>query len=710
MFLFDGLKSKLNYLEESQIEQIHQAYLFAMEAHKGQKRDTGEPYFVHPIAVASILSVMHLDYQSIMASLLHDVVEDTGITKEAIEHTFGSVIAELVDGVTKLSQMEILDHAEAQAESFRKMVLAMSRDIRVILIKLADRLHNMQTLHSLPYKKRHRISKETLDIYAPVANRLGMHMFCIELEELSFSAFYPRRYRIICNSVEKIRTSYKVTVSMIEDELRQSMAKASLRDATVFAREKHLYSIYKRMKDHKASFVDATNMYAFRVIVNSVDECYRALGVVHSLYKPVPGKFVDYIAMPKFNGYQSLHTCLFGPHGVQIEVQIRTHTMDQIANYGIVTPWLYKMEDKTHGSPQVRTQRWISNLLEMQQNTDSSLEFIDNVKSDLFPDEIYVFTPKGNIVELPKGATVVDFAYMVHTDIGNSCVAAKIDHQFIPLSTILVSGQTVSIITMTEAKPNPSWLNFVITGRARGGIRNFLKNQKRSEAIDFGRLLLQKCISDLGVDFENISPQIINEFLASTHFETLDDLFEDIGLGNRIAVFVAHQLLSTIKGEPGTAFGDIDHEKIAPLLISDSEGMAIEFASCCCPIPRDPIFGYLQPGKGLTVHRDNCINVVKLRRNPEMHVPVSWADEVKGLFVASIDIDMMTNHRNSLASIVQAVVSAESSVDDIQIKERTSSHSFIVLKVMIKNRTHLERVLRYIENVSTVAGVKRSNS
>ena len=483
MRLFKKLRRKLSYLSEKQIEEIYHAYLTAAMAHEGQKRFTGDPYITHPVSVACILADIRMDKQSIMAALLHDVIEDTEIEKQTLREEFGEQVAELVDGVSKLTQIEFRSRAEAQAENFRKMVLAMAKDIRVIIVKLADRLHNMRTLEPLRPAKRRRIAQETLDIFAPIANRLGMHSFYVELEELGFEALYPHRQAVLKEAVRKARGNRKEILSVIFESLKEEIGRHHLSYCEVIGREKHLYSIYKKMRNKNLSFNEIMDVYAFRIIVDNIDNCYRVLGIVHGLYKPLTERFKDYIAIPKANYYQSLHTTLFGPYGVPIEIQIRTQEMDEMANYGIAAHWLYKTGEKFISNTQVYAQKWVKNLLEMQQSAGSSLEFIENVKVDLFPDEVYVFTPHGDIMELPNGSTPVDYAYAVHTDIGNTCVTAKIDRQLAPLSTLLLNGQTVEIIISSNARPNPAWLDFVVTGKARSSIRHFLKIQQRVESI-----------------------------------------------------------------------------------------------------------------------------------------------------------------------------------------------------------------------------------
>lgn len=705
MPLFKALMKKLNYLNEEQLEKTYQAFLTAKDAHAGQKRDGGEEYLSHPVAVASILADMHLDHESIMAALLHDVIEDTAVTKEFILSKFGPSVTELVDGVTKLSQIEFSSKAEAKAESFRKMVLAMSRDIRVIIVKLADRLHNMQTLGGVAPHKRTRIARETIEIYAPIANRLGMHNIHNQLESLSFAYLYPRRQRILQKAIEKTRGSRKEVMELIEKELNHAVEHSNLEknDITIFGREKSIYAIYKKMIERHVDFAEIMDLYAFRIITKSVDECYRILGLVHGLYKPIPGKFKDYIAIPKFNGYQSLHTILLGPYGIPIEIQIRTELMDQMANNGIAAHWLYKSGEKITDAAHVRAQQWVNNLLEMQQSPGSSLDFIENVKIDLFPDEIYVFTPKGNIMELPRGSTIVDFAYAVHTDIGNTCVAARIDRQFVPLSTTLFNGQTVSVITAPGAKPNPGWLNFVVTARAKSGIRAFLKNLQLSETIELGRQLLSEALAALAISLNDIPPLALEEVLQKTSIKNLDELCEEIGLGNRISVFVAHQIADAMHKK--IALGSEEEPK--PLTIKGAEGVAITFGDCCYPIPGDAIIGYFDPEMhGLVIHAENCINAAKLRKHPEKCLPVSWDDEVHGNFQTVINVEAL-NQRGALAQLAQAISSADSNIDDISVHDSSGGYCLVNIKLSVKNLLHLERVLRHISNLPVVAGVIR---
>ncbi len=708
MRLFKKLRRKLSYLSEKQIEEIYHAYLTAAMAHEGQKRFTGEPYITHPVAVACILADIRMDPQSIMAALLHDVIEDTEIDKSSLAEEFGDQVAELVDGVSKLTQIEFRSRAEAQAENFRKMVLAMAKDIRVIIVKLADRLHNMRTLEPLRPIKRRRIAQETLDIFAPIANRLGMHSFYVELEELGFQALYPYRHSALSEAVRRARGNRKEILSVIFESLKREIAKYQLSYCEVIGREKHLYSIYKKMRNKHLPFNEIMDVYAFRIIVDSIDNCYRVLGIVHGLYKPLAERFKDYVAIPKANCYQSLHTTLFGPYGVPIEIQIRTKEMDEMANFGIAAHWLYKSGEKYINHTQARAQKWVKNLLEMQQSTGSSLEFIENVKVDLFPDEVYVFTPHGDIMELPNGSTPVDYAYAVHTDIGNTCVAAKIDRQLAPLSTLLLNGQTVEIITSANARPNPAWLDFVVTGKARSSIRHFLKIQQRAESIALGKQLLNKALAGLSLSMKKISTDTIHSFLSETELETVDDLLEELGLGNRVPLLVAHRLAGSLSdNESGN--NNIDNHNAKPLLIKGTEGMVMHFATCCYPIPGDPIVGLFQAGQGIVVHTEQCQYIAKMRDQPEKCMLVRWSDEVKSEFPVVIDVEVH-NKRGSLAAMAMSISDAESNIDDIRITEGDGQHYLVTFKLMVANRAHLAQVIRMLRKVKQVVHIRRGTA
>ncbi len=582
----DRLSRQLStYLSSDQVNAVRRAYYYAEQAHDGQLRSSGEHYVTHPLAVATILAEMHMDHQSLMAAMLHDVIEDTGIPKEALVAQFGESVAELVDGVSKLTQMKFGTKAEAQAENFQKMAMAMARDIRVILVKLADRLHNMRTLGALNAEKRRRIAKETLEIYAPIANRLGMNRIYAEFEDLGFKAMYPMRAARIQSAVKSSRGNRKEIVQKIQESIAHCLEREGL-PGEVSGREKHLYSIYQKMRGKRKAFTEIMDVYAFRIVVDKVDTCYRVLGAVHNLYKPFPGRFKDYIAIPKANGYQSLHTTLFGMHGVPIEIQIRTKDMEELANNGIAAHWLYKTEEDGRRNNHARARQWVKGLLELQQNAGNSLEFIENVKIDLFPDEVYVFTPKGRIMELPKGSTPVDFAYAVHTDVGNTCIACRVNRRLAPLSQALESGATVEIICAPNTQPNPNWLNFVVTGKARTHIRHALKQQRREESVTLGARLLSKALDNLGVRYEDISEERFQALLKENNQDERDDLLEDIGLGNRTAHVIARRLLSTEESAANPLATD------GPLVIRGTEGLVLNYARCCTPIPGDLIVGH----------------------------------------------------------------------------------------------------------------------
>lgn len=699
--LFKQLRRKLDYLDQVQIDAINQAYLVAFEAHEGQFRQSGEPYITHPVAVACILADMQMDYQTLMAALMHDVIEDTHIEKSTIAKQFGNEVADLVDGVTKLGKIEMQTRAEAQAENFRKMVLAMSRDIRVIIVKLADRLHNTRTLDAVSNEKRRRIAKETLEIYALIANRLGIHKISSELQDLGFAALYPKRYKALKDSILRITGRRHNVINEVEKTIKKNLSHAGVADFEVKGREKHLYSIYRKMRDKNIAFSEIMDVYACRILVDDVEACYRVLGLVHALYKPLPARFKDYIAIPKANGYQSLHTTLFGPKGVPIELQIRTREMDRWADNGIAAHWMYKTGEATNDTAQLRAEQWVKNLLDLQQNAGNSLEFIENVKIDLFPDEIYVFTPRGKIMALPKGASPVDFAYAVHTDIGNSCVAAKIDRQLIPLSASLSSGVTVEIITAHGAYPNSSWLDFVVTGKARSSIRQFLKHRRQSESVALGKRLLNKALAIYKSSLKKIPKQNMPAVLTETGVESQDHLFEEIGLGNRLALVVAQQLLGV------DAKLITPHQaKATPLLIKGTEGMVIRFTECCYPIPGDPVVGIIQSGKGILVHHEQCKRITKIRTNPEKCMSVSWSKDIVGEFKVPVRIEVL-HQRGVLAVVAKSIADAGANIEDVTVDERTGSHYFIRVMVLVDHRKHLADVMRNLRGLEFVTKVER---
>lgn len=721
VFSIDDLCGMLaQYLEPDQVDQVRRAYLFGAEAHKGQQRLSGEPYISHPLAVARILAEMHLDHHTIMAALLHDVIEDTGTIKEHLVKEFGNEIAELVDGVSKLTQIKFQTKAEAQAENFRKMLMAMTRDIRVILVKLADRLHNMRTLGPMAPDKRRRIARETLDIYVPIAHRLGLNTLRLELEELGFAALYPMRYRVLAEAVRKARGNRKEVLQKIQLAIEGRLAQEGL-TGRILGREKHLYSVYQKMRGKHVSFSEVFDVYAFRIIVDKVDTCYRVLGVVHGLYKPVPGKFKDYIAIPKSNGYQAIHTVLFGPYGVPIEVQIRTEDMNKVAEAGIAAHWLYKAGDKSGGA-HVRAREWLREVLEMQKNAGNSLEFIENVKIDLFPDEVYVFTPKGKIMQLVRGATGVDFAYAVHTDVGNSCVAIKIDRHLAPLSTALSNGQTVEVITAAGAKPNPSWLNFVVTGKARANIRNYLKNLKSEEAISLGRRLLDKALAEASLSIAELPQERIMTLLKDFKVKNLESLYEDIGLGNRMATLVAHRLIPAddMERERGrNGIKDVltryvpawlkggERSPSQPLLIKGTEGMVVTFAKCCHPIPGDPLLGFVSAGRGIVIHSEECKNVADFRSRPEKWIDVQWAQEITGEFPVEVRVDVV-NQRGALATVAAAIAEMGANIDNLQLEERDGKYSTLTIVIEVRDRVHLAKIMRRIRSLDIVARINRT--
>ncbi|OQX33976.1 MAG: bifunctional GTP diphosphokinase/guanosine-3',5'-bis(diphosphate) 3'-diphosphatase [Oceanospirillales bacterium LUC14_002_19_P2] len=699
----DSLAHRLKaYLNTDQINLVKRAYYYAEQAHDGQKRRSGEPYVTHPLEVAGILADMHMDHQSLMAAMLHDVIEDTGIRKDDIRDQFGDVVAEIVDGVSKLTHMQFEDKTLAQAENFQKMALAMARDIRVILVKLADRLHNMRTLGVLRPEKRRRIAKETLDIYAPISQRLGMHQMRIEFEDLGFAAMHPMRSNMLTHAVRNARGNRSEIVTKVVDSITNRLEKQGL-NGRVMGREKHLYSIYKKMKVQRKSFSEIMDVFGIRIIVDSIDSCYRCLGLVHNLFKPIPGRFKDYIAIPKANGYQSLHTTLFGLHGIPVEVQIRTQEMEDMANNGIAAHWLYKSGDEALLGSRDRTRVWLQNLLELQQKAGDSLEFIENVKVDLFPDDTYVFSPQGDILELPRGATPVDFAYAVHTDIGSSCVACRIDRKLASLSQPLDSGQTVEIITAPGARPNAAWLNFVTTSKARSNIRHYLKNQKRTESIALGRRLLSKVLTPMGIRLEELEKADISRTLAHTGFDKLDDLLEDIGLGNRMAYLVARHLADTHESMAHQM--DLSNPE-KPLTIRGTEGMVISFAKCCHPIPGDPVVGHVSSGRGLVIHTESCRNITEIRHNPEKVLEVDWDKNVHGEFYVDLEV-AFEQLQGMIASLATTVTAAEASIEKISVEEKDARLSQAQLLIKVKDRVHLALVIKRLRTIRGVTSISR---
>jgi len=701
-FLISDFCSYLeSYLSHEQIQEVYRAYLFSAEAHEGQKRMTGEPYIYHPLAVAHILATMQMDYKCLMAAILHDVIEDTAISKEQIAEAFDEEIAELVDGVSKLTKIDFRSKAEAQAANFRKMLLAMTKDIRIILIKLADRLHNMRTLGVMRPEKSRRIAKETLDIYAPIANRLGIHSIKTELEELGFAAHWPMRYRTLMASVKGARGNRKEVLSNIETAIRQRLEQEGL-DGEVVGREKHLYSIYRKMRDKHLSFSEVVDVYAFRITVDRLDTCYRVLGAVHNLYKPVPGRFKDYIAIPKANGYQSLHTVLFGPHGIPIEVQIRTEEMHRMAESGIAAHWQYKAGDEQNSLAQSGASDWLKNLLELQKGVGDSMEFLEHVKVDLFPDEVYVFTPRGQIMVLPKGATVIDFAYAVHTDVGNQCVAARVDRRMVPLRSKLFSGQTVEVLTAPGGTPNAAWLSFVVTSKARANIRSYLKNLKRQEAIDLGGRLLDKELADYSKCVDTLDPEDMRRVLEELKVKDQETLLEDIGLGNRMPLLVARRLMDAA-GEVSKGIG---RESGTPLAIKGTEGMVVKFAKCCRPIPGDEIVATFNPGKGIVVHHQSCRNIGDFRKSGENWLDVQWESEPAGDFATEIRVEV-GNKRGVLATVAAAISAMGSNIENVGMEERDGLTSTLHFTMTVRDRKHLANIMRRLRALPQVLKISR---
>lgn len=705
MDYFEELEQELvGYLEPAQIEKCRQAFQVAENAHMGQSRRSGEPYISHPVAAALILARMRLDHQTIMATLLHDVVEDTSVSKEDLHQLFGEEVTTLVDGVTKLSKIKFESRAEAQAEYFRKMVLAMVKDIRVIIVKLADRLHNMLTLSAMPLAKKKRIAIETLEIYAPIANRLGMHSLYTGLEDLGFKALYPIRYKILKAAVEKLWGNRRELTLTIERDLQKAMHSLNIPYEQVFGRRKHLYGIYRKMRLKKASFAEITDVFAFRVITEDIDSCYRILGALHRTYKPLPQRFKDYIGIPKANGYQSLHTILFGPFGVPLEVQIRTRDMDKVAENGVAAHWIYKVPGLEVNEAQLRAREWVQRLLDMQ-SSGTSLEFIENVKIDLFPDEIYVFTPKGHILELPKGATPVDFAYSVHSGIGNHCVAVKVNRRLVPLSMPLGNGQTVEIITSSTATPNPAWLNFVVTGKARSNIRHFLKEQQHIESVRLGKRLLEQSLGEHN-NYTEIPPESLKALLDDLQYKSEDDLLFAIGTGNQNPMLISKRLLATrVEESPEKVNTKPDN----PLLIKGTEGMVIEYATCCQPIPGDNIVGRFQQGKGIMVHSSDCLMIKKACSHPEQFIALCWDENVHGEFLVDITVDV-ENQRGVLASLATSIAESGSNISNINVDAHDGLHNAITFSISVQNRKHLARVMRRLRANKLVIRLYRKNT
>jgi GTP diphosphokinase / guanosine-3',5'-bis(diphosphate) 3'-diphosphatase len=696
--LLDKLEA---YLSPAQVERVREAYDFGAEKHQGQKRVSGEPYITHPVAVADILADLRLDADTLVAAILHDVIEDTPTAKAEIASIFGQVVAELVDGVSKLDQIQFKNRQEAQAESFRKMLLAMVRDIRVIMVKLADRMHNMRTLGVMPPVKRRRSARETLEIYAPIAERLGLYAVKLELEDLGFRALYPYRYKVLERELKRARGNQKEFLAKIADTFKGALKKAAIEGA-VEGREKHLYSIYKKMQNKKISLNEMVDVYGFRIIVDNADVCYRVLGLVHSVYKPMPGRFKDYIAIPRVNGYQSLHTTLFGPNGVPIEVQIRSEHMHRVAESGIAAHWKYKSGGDTFGGVEHdRAREWLASLVQIQEG-GSSEEFLESVKVDLFPDKVYVFTPKGKILRLPTGATTVDFAYAIHTDVGNRCVAAKVDRRLVPLRTPLRNGQTVEIITAKGAKPNPSWSSFLVTAKARAAIRQYLKNLKKGDALELGRRLLGLALEEFSLSLKKVPADQLDAVVKEFNLRDADELYEKIGLGERLAPLVARRL------QPASGEGELSNAHAgAPLMIAGTEGLLVTYARCCFPIPNDPIMAYLSAGRGVMIHRQNCGNLAEYRKQPDKWLSVAWEPTRGRLFSSEIQLEI-NNRVGVLAAVASSIAGTETNIDQVSLEERDVNSSSLKFQVQVRDRKHLARVIRTVRSMPDVQRVSRT--
>jgi GTP pyrophosphokinase len=699
---FGRLMAQLErYLPSADLPSITQAYEFSSKAHEGQLRRNGDPYISHPVAVAEILAGLHLDGGSIKAALLHDVVEDTASTLPEIQTRFGDDVALLVDGVSKIDHLRFDSVAEAQAESFRKMLLAMAKDLRVILVKLADRTHNMRTIQSLPVEKQRRIARETLDIYAPIANRLGVYSIKLELEDLGFKTVYPYRYRVLERSLRRAKGNQRQLLRKIEGRLTAALADAKI-PARVVAREKHLYSIYLKMQRKQAHLSDIVDVYGVRVIVDDGDSCYRALGVTHQLFNPMPGRFKDYISIPRVNGYQSLHTTLFGPNGLPLEVQIRTENMDKVAERGIAAHWQYKAVEKSIYSTEERAREWLAGLMEMERAANSE-EFLETVKADLFPDKVYVFTPKGAIMRLPRGATAVDFAYAVHTDVGNRCVAAKIDRRAVPLKTQLQNGETVEIVTQRNAHPNPSWVNFVTTAKARNAIRGYLKNLKRDEAQDLGRRLINQELLSYSLSLRRVPKPRVEQLRKELGVADEATLLEQVGLGERLAPVIA-ALLAQQGDEPDSEAAG----RRKPLEIAGTEGAVVSYAHCCYPIPGDEIVGFMSSGRGSVIHRDRCRNLAEYRKQPDKWIPVNWTRGVKGEFESEILVRTL-DRVGLLAEVAGRISATHTNIEHVRV-DRDGDATALVFRLKVRDRRQLAQVVRSIRTIPGVVRVTRSAS
>jgi GTP pyrophosphokinase len=707
--LTDRLKK---YLSSADIARVKEAFKVSDAAHLGQYRKSGEPYITHPIAVAELLAEWKLDAAAIQAALLHDVLEDSGMSKHELVERFGPTVAELVDGVSKLDRLRFDSTEQQQAESFRKMLLAMARDVRVILIKLADRLHNVRTLDAMAPDKQKRIARETLDIYAPIAHRLGLNALYRELQDQSFARLYPLRFHTLKRAVLSARGNRREVLGKILDAVRKALVQSKLK-AEVHGREKTIYGIYRKMEEKRLSFSEVLDIYGFRIVVASRAECYLALGALHALYKPVPGRFKDYIAIPKVNGYQSLHTTLIGPYGTPVEFQIRTKEMNHVAESGVAAHWLYKEDDTSLSELQSRTHAWLQSLLEIQNQTGDSTELMENIKVDLFPDKVYVFTPKGKIVSLPRGATAVDFAYSIHTDVGNKCVAARINSEIQPLRTELRNGDVVEVVTGPVARPNPSWLAFVRTGRARAEIRHFLRTMKREESIELGERLLAQSARQLEFHLVDVPAARWDALVRGAQAKDREEVLADIGLGRRLAAVVARQLMLPVSGESGDSVSDksrLAFAQATPVVIRGTEGMALSMANCCSPIPGDAIVGHMRKDQGLAVHQADCATAQRARKaDPERWLDLQWAEEMSGSYSVNLDIHAL-NERGVLGRVAVAFSEEDSNILNVHVDDDGSELALIHFKVQVRDRQHLARVVRSLRRIKQVTRVARARS
>ena len=698
--LISSLLGKLEtYLDREALADVYRAYLYAAEAHEDQIRRSGEPYIYHPIAVAAILAEMRMDSRTVMGAILHDVIEDTTISRAQLAGEFGEDVAHLVDGVSKISQLEEDQKLNAEAESLRKMLMAMAHDIRVILIKLADRLHNMRTLGSLKPEKRRRIARQTLDIFAPIANRLGMRELTQQLEDLSFKNLYPKRYAAIEQEMARQKRGRMPVIEKLCENIDQHLREKGI-EAVVEGREKNVYSIYRKMRAKHLTMAQLQDIFGVRVIVDTEDDCYRALGVIHHIYKPRPASFKDYIAIPKVNGYQSLHTVVFGPFGQTAEVQIRTRKMHHVAESGVASHWLYKTDTEEDQAPQQLAQKWLNGFLDTQGKIGDSAEFLEYLKADLFPDKVYVFTPMGEIIRLPRGATALDFAYAVHSDVGNRCVAARINRELVPLHTVLRNGNHVEIVTSPSARPLPSWLNYVVTSKARSSIRGFLKHQQDEEALALGKELLQKSLSALGYLHDPIPTSDKIELLKKLRLDSWNNLLQDIGFGRRLPNLVAQQVLAG-EGEEGKEQGEAK-----PLLIRGSERLLVNYAKCCHPIPGDRIIGFLTTGRGLVIHTTGCPNTREFRKQPDKWLPIDWAEDIDAAFQVRILVET-TNRPGVLGRLASIIAEQKSNINNVSMDEHDRYQSTIHFVIEVRDRKHLAAIMRQLHADPAVIRLSR---